>query len=619
MGFNIISAAEAASYIKHGYNIGLSGFTPAGTPKAVTPEVAKIAEEEHAKGNPFQISIFTGASTGDATDGILSRVKAIRYRAPYTTNPDFRKAVNNGEIAYNDIHLSQMAQEVRYGFMGKVDVAILEACEITPDGKVYLTAAGGIAPTIARLADKVIIELNAAHSKNGMGLHDVYEPLDPPYRREIPIYKPSDRIGLPYVQVDPKKIIGVVEVNTPDQARSFTAPDPITDQIGQNVADFLAADMKRGIIPASFLPLQSGVGNIANAVLGALGRDKTIPAFEMYTEVLQDAVVDLIRQGRVKFGSTCSLTVTNECLQGIYDDIDFFRDKLVMRPSEISNNPEIIRRLGVISINTAIEADIYGNVNSTHISGTKMMNGIGGSGDFTRNAYISIFTCPSVAKEGKISAIVPMVSHEDHSEHDVNILITEQGVADLRGKSPVERAKAIIENCAHPDYKNILWDYVKMSSKGQTPHCIPAALAMHDTLAKTGSSYQVLATKVNNAVKLSIEDYVSGFNKAHKKGSGAYRIGRVSVSAEKSSQRNYPYGAFAAAVLGFTDGEGVGTYGLEKSYQSTLAGVDGRTITRRNAAGNAIADQNATTFAAKDGSNLVLSLDVNVQEIAERY
>jgi stage V sporulation protein D (sporulation-specific penicillin-binding protein) len=133
------------------------------------------------------------------------------------------------------------------------------------------------------------------------------------------------------------------------------------------------------------------------------------------------------------------------------------------------------------------------------------------------------------------------------------------------------------------------------------------------------SSYVVLATKVNNAVKLSIEDYVSGFNKAHKKGSGADRIGRVSVSTEKSSQRNYPYGAFAAAVLGFTDGEGVGTYGLEKSYQSTLAGVDGRTITRRNAVGNAIADQNATTFAAKDGSNLVLSLDVNVQEIVERY
>lgn len=486
MALKFITAAEAASFIHHGNNIGLSGFTPAGTPKAVTPEIARIAEEEHAKGNPFQIGLFTGASTGESCDGVLTRAKAIRYRAPYTTNTDFRKAVNNGEISYTDIHLSQMAQEIRRGFLGKIDVAILEACEVTPDGKVYLTAAGGISPTVARLADKVIIELNSAHSKNMMGMHDVYEPVKPPHRREIPIYKPSDRIGVPYVQVDPKKIVGVVEVNKPDEARPFTDPDPITDQIGQNVADFLARDMKLGIIPSSFLPLQSGVGNIANAVLGALGRDKTIPAFEMYTEVIQDSVIDLMRQGRIKFGSTCSLSVSNESLQNIYDDIDFFRDKLILRPSEISNSPEVGCRLGIISINTAIEADIYGNINSTHICGTKIMNGIGGSADFTRNAYISIFTCPSVAKGGKISAIVPMVSHHDQSEHSVNIIITEQGVADLRGKSPVERAQAIIENCAHPEYKEILWDYVRMADKGHIPHSIQAALAMHDTLNKKG-------------------------------------------------------------------------------------------------------------------------------------
>ena len=489
MALNYISAAEAASHIKHGYNIGLSGFTPAGTAKAVTAELAKIAEAEHAAGRPFQIGIFTGASTGDSCDGVLSRAKAIRYRAPYTTNKDFRTAVNNGEIAYNDIHLSQMAQELRYGFMGRVDV---EACEVTPDGKIYLTAAGGIAPTVCRLADKIIVELNAAHSKAAMGLHDVYEPLDPPYRREIPIYKPSDRIGTPYVQVDPKKIIGVVETNWPDEARSFAAGDPLTDKIGQNVADFLVQDMKRGIIPSTFLPLQSGVGNIANAVLSALGHEKTIPPFEMYTEVIQNSVIGLIREGRVKFGSACSLTVTNDCLNGIYEDMDFFRDKLVLRPSEVSNSPEVIRRLGVISINTAIEADIYGNVNSTHIGGTRMMNGIGGSGDFTRNAYISIFTCPSVAKEGRISAIVPMVSHHDHTEHDVNIIVTEQGIADLRGKGPKERAQAIIENCVHPDYKNILWDYLKLTDgKSQTPHAIQAALGLHAELAKSGDMRNV--------------------------------------------------------------------------------------------------------------------------------
>ena len=492
MAFKHISAAEAASLIKHGYNIGLSGFTPAGTAKAVTAELAKIAEAEHAKGNPFQVGIFTGASTGESCDGVLTRAKAIRYRAPYTTNSDFRKAVNNGEIAYNDIHLSQMAQEVRYGFMGKVDVAIIEACEVTDDGKIYLTAAGGIAPTICRLADKIIIELNAAHSKAAMGLHDVYEPLDPPYRREIPIYKPSDRIGTPYIQADPKKIVCIVDTNWPDEARAFSDPDPLTDKIGQNVADFLVADMKRGIIPPTFLPLQSGVGNIANAVLSALGHSTAIPPFEVYTEVIQNAVIGLIRDGRVKFASGCSLTVTNDCLAEVYRDMDFFRDKLVLRPSEISNSPEIVRRLGIISINTAIEADIYGNVNSTHIGGTKMMNGIGGSGDFTRNAYISIFTCPSVAKEGKISAIVPMVSHEDHSEHDVNIIVTEQGVADLRGKSPKERAQTIIENCVHPDYKNILWDYLKLTDgKAQTPHCIRAALAMHAELAKSGDMRNV--------------------------------------------------------------------------------------------------------------------------------
>ena len=492
MAYTRITAAEAAAMIKNGENLGLSGFTPAGTAKAVTRELAKIAKAEHEAGREFKVGILTGASTGQSTDGVLAEERAIKYRAPYTTNPEFRKRVNLGEIAYNDIHLSQMAQELRYGFMGEIDWAILEVCDIEEGEttcKAYLTAAGGIAPTVARMAKKVILELNSFHSPEAKHLHDVYEPLDPPLRQPIPIVKVSDRIGTPYVEIDAKKIVGVVECNLPDEARAFKDSDPITDQIGHNVAQFLVNDMKRGIIPSTFLPLQSGVGSTANAILGALGHEKSVPDFNVYTEVMQDSVVNMMLEGRVKDASSCSLTVSNECLMQVYDNIDYFKKHVTLRPSEISNSPEVIRRLGVIAINTAIEVDIYGNANSTHISGTKMMNGIGGSGDFERNAYISIFTCPSTAKNGMISSIVPFVSHQDHSEHDVNIIVTEQVVADLRGKSPIERAHLIIENCAHPDYRPLLREYLKFAKMGQTRHCLTAAFAMHDALARKGDMH----------------------------------------------------------------------------------------------------------------------------------
>ncbi len=279
----------------------------------------------------------------------------------------------------------------------------------------------------------------------------------------------------------------MVFTNQPDETGGFDESTPETDQIGQNVADFLAAEMKMGRIPSSFLPLQSGVGNIANAVLGALGRSKDIPAFQMYTEVLQDSVIPLIENGRCTFASTCSLTLSQEAMQKVIGNLDFFKKHLLLRPQEISNNPEIVRRLGIISMNTALEFDLQGNVNSTHVLGKMMMNGIGGSGDFTRAAYMSIFSCPSTAKGGKISAIVPLVSHLDHSEHSVAVVVTEQGVADLRGKDPLQRAELIIDNCVHPDYKQQMRDYLKQIDKtNHEPFSLSTSFAMHRQFNDTG-------------------------------------------------------------------------------------------------------------------------------------
>ena len=488
--YPVITAEEAANFIQNDHNVGFSGFTAAGSPKVVPVALAMRAEAEHAMGKPFKIGLFTGASTGESIDGYLARAQAIKFRTPYQSNSDLRNAINAQETPYYDMHLSHLDQMLRYGFLGKVDVAIIEASDITGRGEIVLTCAVGIAPTLCHLADKIIVELNHKHPKSIRGMHDIYIPDAPPHREAIPIYKPSDRAGTPYIKVDPSKIVGIVETDLPNEGSSFTPLNEITEKIGDNVASFLVGEMAAGRLPKGFLPVQSGVGNIANAVLGAMGGNPSIPVFEIYSEVLQDAVVALMKSGRVKFASGCSFNVSNNVMDEIYENLDFFKDKLLLRPQEMTNHPELVRRLGLITINTALEADIFGNINSTHVVGTKMMNGIGGSGDFTRNAYLSIFTTPSVAKGTSISAIVPMVSHLDHNEHSVAILITEQGVADLRGKSPVQRAHTIIENCVHPEYKQLLWDYLKLG-RGHTPHNLRACFAFHHAFNETKDMHRV--------------------------------------------------------------------------------------------------------------------------------
>ncbi len=481
-----MSAAEAARLVRNGDVVGMGGFTPAGAPKEVPTAIAHMAQEMHARGEEFKIGIYTGASTGDSCDGELSRAQAISFRSPYQSSKDMRTELNAQHIHYFDMHLSELAQDLRYGFLPRPTVAIVEACEVNERGEIVPTAGVGIIPTICRMADKIIVELNEAMPAVMRGMHDIYEPADPPMRREIPVYHVGDRIGTDCVRVDPKKIAAVVKTNRPNEVGKFTPSDETTEKIGANVAQFLEDEMRCGRIPKQFLPIQSGVGNIANAVLKALGENPHIPPFTMYTEVIQDSVIGLMKEGRVTFASGCSLTIGADLLQDIIDHIDFFKSRIVLRPQEISNNPEVARRLGLITINTALEADIFGNINSTHVCGTKMMNGIGGSGDFTRNAYISIFTTPSTAKGGAISSIVPMVSHLDHSEHSVKVLITEQGIADLRGKSPIQRAHTIIDNCVAPEYKDMMRAYLASAKTAHTPHNLSLALAMHEEFLRSG-------------------------------------------------------------------------------------------------------------------------------------
>lgn len=489
--FPELNADEAAAMIQDGQTVGFSGFTPAGAAKAIPRAIAAKAEAEHEAGREFKIGVITGASTGESLDGALAKSHAVAWRTPYQSNSNLRQRINRGETRFFDMHLSLLQQWVRYGFLGKLHFAVVEAAEVTPDGEITLTTSVGGANTFLHQAEKILLEVNAHHPRELYGIHDIIEPADPPFRREIPIYGVRDRSGSPVVKVDPSKIAGIVYTNEPDETGGFKPADEDTMQIGRNVADFLAGEITAGRIPRSFLPIQSGVGNIANAVLGAMGQHPDIPAFEMYSEVIQDSVIELMEKGRLSFASGTSITVSQDVLKSLYESLDFYRRRIVLRPQEISNNPEVVRRLGIISINTAIEVDIFGNVNSTHIMGNNMMNGIGGSGDFTRNAYISIFTCPSLAKQGKITPIVPLCSHLDHSEHSVQIVVTEQGVADLRGKDPHERAVEIISKCAHPEFRDELFAYCKDVKDGHTPQTLKDAFSMHQCFLETGTMHGV--------------------------------------------------------------------------------------------------------------------------------
>ena len=486
MSFPILSAQDAAALINDNDAIGFSGFTPAGAAKAIPSALADRAEKEHAEGRPFKVGVVTGASTGDSLDGRLARADAISWRTPYQSNKYLRQAINSGQTRFFDMHLSTLPQSIRYGFLGALDWCVVEASAVTVDGKIIPTTSVGASPTFCGAAKKILIELNRFHPPALAGLHDIYEPADPPHRLPIPLLNCSDRIGTPHIQVDPSKIVGIVETNLPDECGGFSPSDATTQKIGKNVAEFLAAEIRAGRIPKEFLPLQSGVGNIANAVLAAIGEHPDIPAFEMFSEVIQDSVIALIRSGKCRFATGTSLTLSPDLLKTVYDDLDFFKSRILLRPQEITNNPEMVRRLGIITINTAIEVDLFGNVNSTHVMGSSMMNGIGGSGDFTRNGYISIFTCPSLAKGGKISPIVPLVSHMDHSEHSVQVVVTEQGVADLRAKTPHERAALIVDHCAHPQFRPQLHAYFEAVKDGHVPQSLAAAFAMHAQFLKTG-------------------------------------------------------------------------------------------------------------------------------------
>ncbi|MGV2864763.1 acetyl-CoA hydrolase/transferase family protein [Achromobacter sp. AGC39] len=479
----ITSADQAALLIKDGMTVGMSGFTRAGDCKSVPAALASRAERER-----LSITLVTGASLGHDTDKMLAQANVLSRRMPFQVDTTLRRKINQGDIAFIDQHLSETVEQLRAGHIGPIDVAIIEAAAITETGAIVPTMSVGNSASFAQQADHIIIELNLGIPAAIEGLHDIYVPADRPARQPIGLVRPDQRIGQPFIQVDPDKIAAIVITHEPDSPSNALPPDDETNAIAGHINTFLRGEVDAGRLTNALLPLQAGIGTIANAVLHGF-ESSDFEALTMYSEVLQDSAIQLLDQGKLAFASASSITVSKPVYDKILANLEHYRERIVLRPQEISNAPEVVRRLGIIAINTALEFDIYGNVNSTHVGGTHMMNGIGGSGDFARNAHLAIFVSKSMAKGGDISSVVPMVSHVDHTEHDVDVLVTECGLADLRGLAPRERAHAIIQNCVHPSYRAALQDYFDRACQrgGQTPHLLEEAFSWHQRFNETDS------------------------------------------------------------------------------------------------------------------------------------
>ena len=484
----VMSAEEAVQFINNGDMIGTSGFTGAGYPKGMPAAIAAKANEAHARGDEWAVKILTGASTAPENDGVLAEADAVSFRSPFNTDPKMRAKINEGKVKYTDIHLSELGMYVQEGFFGHMDVAIIEAVAIREDGSVVPSSAVGNNVEYMDAADRIIIEINEWQDLELEGMHDIYRMPMPGSRVPLPICNPGDRIGGTSIDVEPEKIVAIVHTDGPDRNAPFRPVDETSKAIAGHLLDFLDGEVHAGRLAYDRLILQNGVGNVPNAVLAGL-EDSKFENITAYTEVIQDGMLDLIDSGKMSFASATSFCLSPDAAHRMNQEADRYRNHIVLRPQQVSNHPEVIRRLAPIGINGMIEADIYGNVNSTNVAGSKMMNGIGGSGDFTRNAYISSFVTPSVAKDGDISAIVPFASHIDHAEHDVKLVVTERGYADLRGLCPRDRVRKMIDIAA-PEYRPLLEEYVEYASKSKaqhTPHDLTRAFEFHTRFLETGS------------------------------------------------------------------------------------------------------------------------------------
>jgi len=464
----LVPAEDAALLVGDRNTLAISGFTKAGEPKAF---LAALARRFAAEASPARLALYSGASLSEEVEGPLAPY--IGKRGPYMSSAASRKRIHAGDMEFADAHLAQFARDLVYGYYGEIDLAVVEVSRIRADGSVVLTSSVGISAEALLRAKRIVLEVNTA-APDYTGFHDVTLPaVYPRVEWPIPITGVGDRVGSPSVPVDASRVVAVVESRARDFPVEFKPVSATDIRIAENVIEFLVRCKDWLGWGDRLPPIQSGVGNVGNAIVGELLK-APFPRVRFWTEVFQDGMLRFLEEGdRLEAASACAISLSADGARRFDGLFARAREKLVLRPMWLSNSAEVITRLFVVAMNTPIEVDIYGHVNSTKIDGSRIVNGLGGSGDFFRNSYLSIAHTPSVRrlKDGRVvSCVLPYLRHVDHTEHDIKCIVTEQGTAlNTAARSPRRRAEDVIERCAHPHFRPLLRDYVRLAGGGDEP------------------------------------------------------------------------------------------------------------------------------------------------------
>jgi len=473
----VTSVGGAVKFVRDGMTVGMgSDLVP----------FCRELERQEREGRRLRLQLWSGVAFLNA-DRRLGKLGAIRRRLGQQVL--LRGPINAGQVEYLDAPLGFFYQSIRAGELGRLDLAVVEAVAVTREGNLIPGYRLHDMPNFIQAADRVIVQLSAAYPPAFEGMHDVYLPSNPPREKPIPIWRVEDRAGTPYIPLDPAKVAAVYVSPEPETLEAADAADEVSRRVSHHLITFLRKEVAEGRIPPNLLPMEVGLGGIPTAFLKELGESE-FRDLEFYSAVLNDGIVDLMVGGKVRAASGTGFFLSPRGEEKLLRNLEECRKRTVLRPVEISDCPEVISRLGVLALNGALEADIYGNVNSSHVMNGDVVSGVGGAGEFAMNAYLSVILLPSTARGGNVSSLVPMTSHVDIPEHGVDVIVTEQGVADLRGLTPRERAEKIIGRCAHPDYRPLLLDYFRRALQeggGHEPHLLEESLSFHRRFLKTGS------------------------------------------------------------------------------------------------------------------------------------